>query len=320
MCGPVNAVLRAASKTKAQRIRYLPGMNLRQLHYLVATVDTGTMTAAARRLHVAQPALSRAVHVLEAELGVTLFERDGRRLRLTDAGRDVAAAARRVLDEVELLEAAAAAHRLDGEHLEVVTTPTLETLLARHLLPAFYDVRPDVSVRVHRANGREEVHAVVAAGEAILGLSDLPIADGLEMVVLGQLEIVVLSSAEAQLPASMALTDLDGMRLILPSPGTTRRAEFDALFDGLGVTPVVALESDERSSWMEGMLAGIGAVLWYGERAGAAVERGARLTRFEPAVTREIGMSFRPGQLDGAARVLVEVAKAVGISELVDPT
>jgi hypothetical protein len=80
------------------------------------------------------------------------------------------------------------------------------------------------------------------------------------------------------------------------------------------------LESDERSSWMEAMLAGIGAVLWYGERAGAAVERGARLTRFDPAVMREIGVSFRPGHLEGAARDLVDVATAVGISELVRPS
>lgn len=294
-------------------------MNLQQLRYLVATVDTGTMTAAARQLHVAQPALSRAVHAFEDELGVSLFERDGRRLRLTAAGADVVAAARRVLDDVDELVATATGHRRVGEHLEVATTPTLETLLARHLLPAFYEVRPDVSVRVHRATGREEVHGMVLAGDAGLGLSDLPVTDGLELVVLGRLEIVVLSSADSTLPASIGLSDLDGMRLILPSPGTTRRAEFDALFEAVGVTPVVALESDERSSWMEGMLAGIGAVLWYGERAGAAVERGARLTRFEPSVTREFGMSHRPGQLEGAARALVEVAEAVGISELVSP-
>ena len=109
------------------------------------------------------------------------------------------------------------------------------------------------------------------------------------------------------------------MRLILPSPGTTRRAEFEVLFDAIDVTPIVALESDERSSWMEGMLAGIGSVLWYGERAGTAVERGARLTRFEPAVRREIGLSYRPGHLDDAGADLVRVATGLGLSELVAP-
>jgi LysR family cyn operon transcriptional activator len=293
-------------------------MNLQQLRYLVATVDAGTMTAAAQQVHVAQPALSRAVHALEEELGVLLFARDGRRLRLTDAGVDVVVAARRVLAEVDGVVDAADAHRPVGEALVVATTPTLETLFARHLLPAYYEECPDVAVRVHRATGRQEVHELVLAGEAALGLSDLPVADGLQLVVLGQMEIVVLSSADSEVPPSIPLHALDGMRLILPSPGTTRRDEFDALFAAIGVTPVVALESDERSSWMEGMLAGIGSVLWYGERAGAAVERGAMLSRFDPPVEREIGLSFRAGSLDHAGLELVRVATGLGL-DLVGP-
>jgi LysR family cyn operon transcriptional activator len=294
-------------------------MNLQQLRYLVATVDTGTMTAAARQLHVAQPALSRAVHGLESDLDIVLFERDGRRLQLTDAGAEVVAVARRVLAEVDDLVAVAKAHAATAEPLAVATTPTLETLFARHLLPAFYEEFPSVSVRVKRATGRQEVHSLVLSGEAMLGLSDLPVADGLELVVLGQLEIVVLSSADADVPDTIPLGALDGMRLILPSPGTTRRAEFDALFEAIDVSPIVALESDERSSWMEGMLAGIGSVLWYGERAGAAVERGARLTRFDPAVQREIGLTYRPGILDTAGTDLIRVATELGLSDLAAP-
>ena len=62
-------------------------MELRTLRYFLAIVDHGSVTAAARHVHIAQPAISRQVQALEAELGVELFLRDGRRLRLSPAGR-----------------------------------------------------------------------------------------------------------------------------------------------------------------------------------------------------------------------------------------
>ena len=61
-------------------------MELRQLEYFSAVARDGTYTAAAERLHVAQPALWKQVHDLERELGVALFERAGRRVRITTAG------------------------------------------------------------------------------------------------------------------------------------------------------------------------------------------------------------------------------------------
>ena len=83
-------------------------MNLQQLRYAVATADEGSMTAAARAVDVAQPALSRAVRALEAELGVELFATRGRSVELTESGRRIVAAARRGLDEVATLEELAA--------------------------------------------------------------------------------------------------------------------------------------------------------------------------------------------------------------------
>lgn len=62
-------------------------MELRTLRYFLAIVDHGSVTAAAQHVHIAQPALSRQVQALEAEVAVQLFLRDGRRLRLSPAGR-----------------------------------------------------------------------------------------------------------------------------------------------------------------------------------------------------------------------------------------
>ena len=62
-------------------------MELRTLRYFLAIVDHGSVTAAARHVHIAQPAISRQMQAFEAEVGVKLFLRDGRRLRLSPAGR-----------------------------------------------------------------------------------------------------------------------------------------------------------------------------------------------------------------------------------------
>ena len=66
---------------------YDPPVEFHQLRYFVAAAETGSITAAARREHVTQPALSRQIALLETQLGVKLFERVRQRVVLTDAGR-----------------------------------------------------------------------------------------------------------------------------------------------------------------------------------------------------------------------------------------
>src|SRR5205085_11608384 len=78
-------------------------MNIQQLRYLVATADIGTMTGAASALHVTQPALTRALRSLEADVGVTLLVRTGRRVELTADGRRVLETARRIVRDCDSL-------------------------------------------------------------------------------------------------------------------------------------------------------------------------------------------------------------------------
>lgn len=72
-------------------------MEIRQLHYFTMVVEEGTVTGAARRLNMTQPPLTVQLHALEEELDCQLFEREGRRLRLTEAGRIFYQRARTIL-------------------------------------------------------------------------------------------------------------------------------------------------------------------------------------------------------------------------------
>ena len=62
-------------------------MELRQLSYFATIVNEGNISQAAKKLNISQPPLSHQMKLLESELGVTLFERGSRRIRLTPAGK-----------------------------------------------------------------------------------------------------------------------------------------------------------------------------------------------------------------------------------------
>jgi len=86
-------------------------MNLRYLHTFVSIVDSGSIARASARLKVSQPAASRQVLALETELGVPLFDRIGRRLRLTSQGEDLLQLSRRLLMDADVLSARAGPQR-----------------------------------------------------------------------------------------------------------------------------------------------------------------------------------------------------------------
>ena len=112
-------------------------MDLRYLRTFVTIAEAGGISRAGARLSVSQPAASRQILALETELGIKLFDRIGRRLRLTSEGEDLLRQSRRLLIEAELLDARA--HALKGGEtgiLRVGATPmAIENALSAFLSP-----------------------------------------------------------------------------------------------------------------------------------------------------------------------------------------
>lgn len=81
-------------------------MDLKQIRYFVAVAEERSFTAAAERLHITQPPLSRQIQLLEESLGVQLIERDNRPLTLTEAGRLFYEQSLQLLTRVEQLQIA----------------------------------------------------------------------------------------------------------------------------------------------------------------------------------------------------------------------
>ncbi|MEU8345482.1 LysR family transcriptional regulator [Actinomadura meyerae] len=286
-------------------------MNLRQLRYVVATADHGTMTSAAQALYVAQPALSRAVRELERELGVELFARSGRGVVLTPEGEQVVHQARIALGAVEAIEGLSVARGNGrGAELRIAVTASLEPELTGRLVPAFARRQAAVRVRVVRCADRDAVAGALRAGRADLGLTDLPVPGDLSAHPFEQREVVLVSPLALRVREPVPPAALDGMRLVLPAPGGPRRAEIDAVLRRVGATPVAAVESDERGAWLGWVRAGMGSLLWY--RNQLEDTEGVAVRSFMPPITRMIGLVHAHRRLPPAARDFLAFAKDAG--------
>ena len=145
-------------------------MDLKHLRAFVAVAEQGTVSKAATRLHTTQPALSRQVIDLERELKIVLFDRVGRRLRLTGEGERFLENCRAVLGSVDILaEQAHDLRRGDSGVLKVVAGPQMIDGVFSTFLHRYAQHYPHVQVRLFEGIG-VAVLALVERGDALLGI------------------------------------------------------------------------------------------------------------------------------------------------------
>lgn len=162
-------------------IDYSYGMTLDQLRIFVAVADASTMTRAAELLHLSQPAVSAAIAALEGRHGSQLFDRVGRRLELSHAGRLFLPEARAVLararDALQVLEDLAGLVR--GE-VRVAASQTVATYWLPPYLARFAVAQPGITLSMIDGNSAQAAAAVLA-GEAdiaiVEGQLDHPLID-----------------------------------------------------------------------------------------------------------------------------------------------
>jgi len=145
-------------------------MELRHLRYFVAVAEELSFRRAAHRLHVTHPALSQQVHDLENELGLKLFERNSRRVELTEIGRTFLIGARRALAATkEAVTQAQEAAKGDRGRLVIGSIGPLTSSFLPVALARFREQRPLVEVTVLNMNNRAQVEAVLN-GSIMLGI------------------------------------------------------------------------------------------------------------------------------------------------------
>jgi DNA-binding transcriptional LysR family regulator len=145
-------------------------LTIRQLRYFVAAAETGQLSMAATREHVSQSAITNAVHALEEELGVRLFNRLPHGVSLTAEGQDFLSSARHILDSVRdaLHRPRFHASGLKGT-VRIAASYTLLGYFLPEVLARFRASYPDVEIDLHDLD-RENIEAAVLGGDIDLGV------------------------------------------------------------------------------------------------------------------------------------------------------
>jgi DNA-binding transcriptional LysR family regulator len=224
-------------------------MDLRQMEVVVAVAEEGGFSAAARRLHVVQSAISSTVRALERELGAALFQRTTHRVSLTPAGQAFLPAARATLHAAE--EAKAAVDRAQGELHGEITIGVMQGLhggLAA-ALAGFHREHPGVRVRLRQAPA-ENIPQALRDGTADLAVAalDTPLHRGLTTRLLAREEMVLVTAPTTDvLPAEgpVTLAEAAGLPLVDFSPGWAVRHEVDRAFRAASLERTITFEVND---------------------------------------------------------------------------
>lgn len=225
-------------------------MDLRHARTFVTVAEVGTVSKAAVRLHVAQPALSRQIANLEQELGFRLFDRVGRRLLLTGEGEQLLEDCRHLLSSADSLRERARL-LLGGETgtLKVAASPQFIEGVMAGFLHRYRERYPNVNVTVIEAIAWPETLGMLERGEIHLGQNLLRAVNPKDKrLVAHPLEVVdVLAAARAPLAASrqggLDIGSLAPHPLLVLDTSFVSRRTFDATCRLAGVEPNIVFES-----------------------------------------------------------------------------
>ncbi len=300
------------------------GISLRQLHYLVAVADAGSFSAAAERTHVAQPALSRQLALLEAQVGLRLLDRSHKGVTLTEGGVRLYGLARSMLERLGSvqLELRASETRPAGV-VKVALPPSVASMLVPNVLRELQSRYPEVVLRVEDGLSLDNGRSLEAA---LLDFGIVPTADELvdvdyEPLVRESLVLVERSGASSRLPATINLGQVARLPLVLPPRSFHTRRVIDDAARVANLALNVAYEQRSLTTIMSLVRDGLGATITNSPAVeqfwapGSVVAR--RIVR--PEITRTISLA-RPSKraLGVAARVVYEVMKNAAIEAIRD--
>jgi LysR family transcriptional regulator, transcription activator of glutamate synthase operon len=274
-------------------------MNVDELRWFAALAERPRMTAVAKDMHISQPALSRAIGRLEAQLGVELFDRRGRVITLNHHGRRYLAYARRALEELDA-GAAAVADVADAERgeLRLWFLHTLGSWLVPALVGAFREDHPNVRFRLAQRGGAPLV-AALDDGEAdllMMGPRPAGARHAWHPLVTEPLLLAVPPRHALAGRRSVRLEEVAREPFVALHGDNALRALTDELCRRAGFEPRIAFEGDEVATLRGLVAAGLGVALIPPQRVAAEEVTTAtpHLRVRDEGAERELGMVWDP--------------------------
>lgn len=282
-------------------------MDIAALKAFTAVADAGSFSAAAEQLFLTQPAISKRIAALESELDAKLFDRIGRTITLTEAGRALLPRAQHIL--VELEDSVRAISNLTGEVHGTLRFATSHHIGLHRLPPAlkrFTQEYPQVRLDI-RFMDSEEACTAVEHGELELGIVTLPPAPSANLTteVVWQDPLGIMVSSHHPLAASsdVQLSELARHPAILPAANTYTRQIAERAFEALGLKLDVALSTNYLETIKMLTSVGIG---WSLLPITMLDARTRKLPVRELSLQRSLGIVYhRERTLSNAARALI---------------
>ena len=227
-------------------------LNYHHLFYFWTVAKEGTITAACKKLRLAQPTISAQLRTLEEVLGEKLFERSGRSLTLTEAGHMVY----RYADEIfslghELLDTLKGQPTGKPLRLKVGVADVLPKLVAYHLLEPALNLEEPVHL-VCSEGKPNDLLARLAVHELDVVFSDSPVGPDVSVRafshLLGECNITILGTELLARKYRDHFPDsLDGAPVLFPTPKTVLRKSLEQWFEAKGIHPVAKAEFDDSA-------------------------------------------------------------------------
>ena len=299
-------------------------ISLRQLHYLVAVADAGSFSAAANQTHVAQPALSRQIAILEAQVGLRLLNRSRRGVALTEGGARLYNLARTTLERLDSVqtELQTSAKRPAGG-VTVALPTSLASMLVPNVMRELEARFPEIVLRVEDGPSPERGRSLETA---IIDFGIVPAADELidvdyEPLVREPLLLVEKRNGARRVPRTIAFDQIATIRLIMP-PRTfhARRVVEDAAhLAHHGLT--IAHEQRSMTTIVSLVRAGLGGTITNSTAVDQFWTANAVTVRriVRPEITRTISLAWparRP--LSVAARAVYDLVKRRAVEAVND--
>ena len=239
---------------------HMSEFNYHHLRYFWAVAHDGNLTRTAERLNLSQSALSVQIKQLEAQLGYPLFERRGRQLVITEAGRIA-------LDHADTIFAAGrelvGTLQEKGRARQAIRIGALATLSRNFHMEFLRPVldRPDVEIILRSGTSADLLQALENLNLDVVLINRPPSRDAVTPFVSHRLseQPVSLIGTPERLAEPMTVTQrLTSQPIILPTPDTNIRVGFDAWTERLGIRPQIAAEVDDMAMMRLLTRAGVG--------------------------------------------------------------
>ncbi|HET6159327.1 MAG TPA: LysR family transcriptional regulator [Dongiaceae bacterium] len=221
-------------------------MNTHDIEAFVAVVETGSISAAAARLNLTQPGITRRVQNLEASIGTGLLDRMSKPLKPTSTGREAYELGRRVLRSVEDLVSGLSPDGAPAGEFRIGITPAIGDLPLAQSIDVVRTAYPGLALRVSSAWSPALVRQVemgLLHAAAITGVNDAEPPAPLQAIPLGKMELVVAASRHLRLPRRPDLEAVSAFPWIVNPEGCGTRRGIAALFEAEGLPFQVAVES-----------------------------------------------------------------------------